>query len=190
MMCSHLSPLFNLLYLLHSKESCYCLPIIFGATAFGLGVAGTKSCDFITTADSNTSLGIWCEQSTSSSNEKIARAFSVLALVSGGLFLLMDFGMMAMSPNRNRLYSSGGMNYMICSLFAGLTLLMLNSSLCSDDGGCRISKGAKIMISSTVMWFASGVSVMILYPPWIKRKITRDEEPPGLGPSITDPLMA
>jgi cytochrome bd-type quinol oxidase subunit 2 len=190
-MCSHLSPLFNLLYLLHSKESCYCLPIIFGATAFGLGVAGTISCDFMTTADSNTSLGIWCEQSTSSSsNEKIARAFSVLALVSGGLFLLMDIGMMAMSPNRNRLYRSGGMNYMICSLFAGLTLLMLNSSLCSDDGGCRISKGAKIIISSTVMWFASGVSVMMLYPPWIKREITRDEEPPGLGPSITDLLMA
>ena len=97
--------------------------------------------------------------------------------------------MMAMSPNRNRLYRSGGMNYMICSLFAGLTLLMLNSSLCSDDGGCRVSKGAKIMISSTVMWFASGVSVMMLYPPWIKREITRDEEP-GLGPSVTDPLMA
>ena len=107
----------------------------------------------------------------------------------GRLFLLMDIGMMAMSPNRNRLYRSGGMNYMICSLFAGLTLLMLNSSLCSDDGGCRISKGAKIMISSTVMWFASGVSVMMLNPPWIKREITRDEDP-GLGPSVTDPLMA
>ena len=32
------------------------------------------------------------------------------------------------------------------------------------------------MISSTSLWFAAGVNVMILYPPCKKRRIIRDEE--------------
>ena len=99
-----------------------------------------------------------------------------------------DMGMLAFSPNRNRLHSSGGMNYLLICLFSGLTLLMLNSSYCNQSGGCSISTGAKLMIASTVMWFAAGITVMILYPPCEKRRINPEEEH-AITPSIRDPLM-
>ena len=41
------------------------------------------------------------------------------------------------------------------------------------------------MISSTSLWFAAGVNVMIIYPPCKKR---RDEEH-TIGESIRDPLL-
>ena len=44
------------------------------------------------------------------------------------------------------------------------------------------------MIASTVMWFAAGITVMILYPPCEKRRINPEEEH-VITPSIRDPLM-
>ena len=44
------------------------------------------------------------------------------------------------------------------------------------------------MISSTSLWFAAGVNVMILYPPCKKRRRIQDEEH-TIGESIRDPLL-
>ena len=44
------------------------------------------------------------------------------------------------------------------------------------------------MISSTSLWFAAGVNVMIIYPPCKKRRIVQDKEH-TIGESIRDPLL-
>jgi len=95
--------------------------------------------------------------------------------------------MILFSPNRNRLYSSGGINYLLVCLFSGLSFVLLNSNVCSNED-CSMSKGAKLMISSTSLWFAAGVNVMILYPPCKKRRRIQDEEH-NIGESIRDPLL-
>ena len=76
---------------------------------------------------------------------------------------------------------------MLVCLFSGLSFVLLNSNVCSS-GDCSISKGAKLMISSTSLWFAAGVNVMIIYPPCKKRRIVQDEEH-TIGESIRDPLL-
>jgi len=73
----------------HSKCS-YGVPVLLGATAFGLGIAATISCDFMRLSSNNTSIGIWClEPATLSTEDKVARTFSALALIFGGLLVLM-----------------------------------------------------------------------------------------------------
>lgn len=98
-----------------------------------------------------------------------------------------DMGMIAISPNRNRIFSSGGVNYLICCTFSGLSFLAFDGNACGEHG-CSISKGATPMICSIVLWLASAVSIMILYPPCAKRQFTADEEH-TIGPSLRDPLM-
>ena len=98
-----------------------------------------------------------------------------------------DMGMIALSPNRNKIFRSGGMNYLICCTFSGLSFLAFDGHACGENG-CSISKGATLMISSIVLWLASAVSIMILYPPCAKREFTADEEH-TVGPSLRDPLM-
>lgn len=100
-----------------------------------------------------------------------------------------DIGMIAISPNRNRLFSSGGMNYLICCTFSGLSFLVFVGKACGKHV-CIISKGATLMICSIVLWLASAISIMILYPPCAKRQFTSDDdEEHTIGPSLRDPLM-
>jgi len=73
----------------HSKCS-YGVPVLLGVVAFGLGIAATISCDFMRISSNNTSIGLWClEHTTLSTEDKVARAFSALALIFGGLLVLM-----------------------------------------------------------------------------------------------------
>ena len=73
----------------YSKCS-YGVPVLLGVAAFGLGIAATISCDFIRLSSNNASIGIWClDPTTLSTEDKVARAFSALALIFGGLFVLM-----------------------------------------------------------------------------------------------------
>ena len=149
-----------------------------------------------------THVGIWCEPAINGTNAllhylvtdidgywKASRAFSILALVFGITFLLLDMGTAMCGRNRNMLYRSGGGNYFMCCLFAGLTLLLLESNGCSrSSSGCSLSKGATLMIASTVLWFVAGLIVCAIFPPWRRRDVS-DTEEHILGPSMRDPLM-
>ena len=104
---------------------------------------------------------------------KLARAFSILALLFGvGMLLLQLFT--AYSEMGKRLSPAVCIGYFICSLCSGLSLLILGSDLCKDNeltdelesilsipmdiARCGLARGSKCAISATVLWFVAGAT--------------------------------
>mmetsp|Transcript_15814 Transcript_15814/g.26989 ORF Transcript_15814/g.26989 Transcript_15814/m.26989 type:complete len:224 (+) Transcript_15814:39-710(+) len=176
---------------------------IFAATAFLLAWAAEFNCAFLSfTSDTSTfsqpitvHFGIWSYQfwtvATSTGGSvifetchrypgdvevdgswKAARAFSTLTLIFGGVFLLINLIASCIHPTRNTspLESTA---FLLASIFQGLSLLLLNSSLCKNNAilytlqsdmsklgnpaiefpeTCSLSMGANCAIAAIVFW--------------------------------------
>ena len=113
---------------------------------------------------------------------KSARAFSTMALIIGGVVTFWALLSGCLYPSRGT-YKAGGLAYMICCLFMGLSLLMLDSNACHNNrlnemlkeempivpltfpSSCSMAMGAKCTIAATVMWFLAAVAALTVEPP-------------------------
>ncbi|KAL3790153.1 hypothetical protein HJC23_009590 [Cyclotella cryptica] len=106
---------------------------------------------------------------------KAAKAFSVMALVFGLALMLAVLFSACSGKGAKQVTPASGVGFFICSLFSGLSLLLLGSDLCKENvlseglesmypnsnmsvASCGISAGAKCSISATILWFLAGVS--------------------------------
>lgn len=121
-----------------------------------------------------------------------ARAFSTMVLILGGIALLIALVTCCCvgGSNNNKcccvpsnIDLMNGIIYLLISLLQGLTLIILSSQLCQNNGDitkmmengdvividnnfpetCNLSQGAKCVISATVLWFFAGIMSLNLY---------------------------
>lgn len=108
---------------------------------------------------------------------KTAQAFAVMSFIMG-IFVLIASCIFACSMDRDdnfvtRSWLAPAM-YFTTALFQGLSLLLLASNACKDNAivqlatktslwatfpdTCSLNKGANLIISATVFWFAAGLA--------------------------------
>lgn len=109
---------------------------------------------------------------------KSAKAFSTMALVLGGVLTFwvmlagcLPFGFYA----SKKMFQMAGNAYMVCCLFTGLSLLLLDSNACNNNTyiaelmetstalvtfpeTCTMGPGAKCTIAATVLWFVAAIA--------------------------------
>lgn len=111
-----------------------------------------------------------------------ARAFSTMTLIIGGVVTFWALLSWCLYPSKQT-YKMGGMIYMICSLFQGLSLLLLDSNACHNNSlltslqeltpetnltfqsSCSMAAGAKCTIAATVLWFFAAIAALKVDPP-------------------------
>jgi hypothetical protein len=121
---------------------------------------------------------------------KSAKAFSTMAMIIGAIVGCLTLCAGCLYPTR-KMYFAASMAYMICCLFTGLTLLMLDSNACNNNelvnqlaeseditfqDSCSAGIGAKCILSSTVMWFAAAIGMLVAKPPQRSRVNTDTDE--------------
>lgn len=113
---------------------------------------------------------------------KAARAFSVMALVfCVGMMMAALYSMCdKVTENEIQVSPMTGLGYTLCSLFSGLSLLLLGSDLCKDNpltdeimssfpnndmgiSSCHIATAGKCSISSTILAFLAGAASFHAY---------------------------
>jgi len=115
---------------------------------------------------------------------KSAMAFSTMALIIGGVLAFWSLLAGCFYPAKNT-YLAAGCIYMVCALFTGLSLLLLDSNACSSTNNsvmtqlqelsaivdyvfpesCSMGVGAKCTIAATVMWFVAALAAIVVEPP-------------------------
>ena len=117
-------------------------------------------------------------------NWKSARAFSTMTLIIGGIVTFISLLSCIINPSSTA-YKAGGMLFLLCCLFQGLSLLMLDSNACKNNivvdnleaqfnsensnqlqfnETCSMGQGAKCAIAATIFWFVAGVAAMKVKP--------------------------
>jgi len=120
-----------------------------------------------------------------------AKAFSIMGLVLGGITTFFSVFAGFFSPFSVHKFQLYGASYLICSLFTGLSLLLLGSSACNDNTfitqfgqdqystssstteasdltfqeTCSMGPGAQTTIAATVLWLMAGLLSMKTQPP-------------------------
>jgi hypothetical protein len=118
-----------------------------------------------------------------------ARAFSALTIIIGGLvvFWMGLISLCLRGRGRDKsFWKCAGMLYMLCCLFQGLSLLLMKSNACLDNGmvgptttalqntmnfsgefpsSCAMDAGGKATIAAVVMWFLAAVASLKVEPP-------------------------
>lgn len=113
---------------------------------------------------------------------KCAKAFSTMALIIGGVLAFWSLLAGCFYPSK-AMYRAAAMIYMLCSLFTGLSLLLLDSNACLNNSlmsglqnlsaladvafpaSCSMGVGAKCTIAATVMWFVAALAALAIEPP-------------------------
>ena len=114
-------------------------------------------------------------------NWKSAKAFNTMALIIGGFAVFVTFSAACMEVSKKTLQIVGMLN-MVCCLFTGLTLLLLNSNACNNNlnvatfeqafpslgltfpDTCTMGVGAKTTVSATVLWFVAAIAACMSSP--------------------------
>ena len=121
-----------------------------------------------------------------------ARAFSALTIIIGGLttfWVVLSWCIRGFRSGERAksLLRCAAMMYMVCCLFQGLTLLLLTSNACYNNGmvgltataltnsivnfdgefptTCEMASGGKATIAAVVMWFLAAVAALTVNPP-------------------------
>lgn len=113
---------------------------------------------------------------------RTARAFSIITLVISGVVTFWALLASCIYPSKQN-YKAGGMIYILCCLFQGLTLLLLDSNACHNNSlitvlreqipddsvtfqpSCSMAAGANCAIAGTVLFFVAGIAAMKVDPP-------------------------
>jgi hypothetical protein len=190
------------------------IPILFATGAFFMGLLGNLYCETIgfesTTGSDTLTFGVWyhkgyetvtlepddrvvvtetCFQYPSGTyfdaKWKTAKAFSIITPIIGGLVLFWSWLAPCWYVDQAR-WKKMGMIFVVMTLFQGLTLLLLGSNACKDNGlvdllsqdgidynqVCSFAWGTKVNIAAVVFWFVAGVTMLTLVKP-----PTRPEHP-------------
>jgi len=125
---------------------------------------------------------------------KTARAFSILTFLFGISLFLYNIFLSCRAPTQ-RLFTSPleGMGYLLASFCSGMTLILLDSQLCTDNvlmegvkeaypdldwtETCSISKGARSVITATVFYFLAGVASLQGY----RMEVNEERDESGLS---------
>jgi hypothetical protein len=108
---------------------------------------------------------------------KAARSFSIIALVLGAGIMIAILMCFKKDTVETRVSPVTGAAILLCSLFSGLSLLILGSDLCKDNElseefmktfpkvdlsilGCNIGTGAKCIIASTILYLTAGAAAI------------------------------
>jgi hypothetical protein len=112
---------------------------------------------------------------------KSTKAFNMIALIIGGIVAILTLAA-GCAHHSKKMFQIFGMLYMVCCLFTGLLLLLLNSNACKNNlnvavfeqtfpllnltfpDTCTMGVGAKTTISTTVLWFVAAIAVCMLGP--------------------------
>jgi hypothetical protein len=119
------------------------------------------------------SCNLYPEGTVFDSKWKSAKAFSTMALIIGGTLTFWAV-LAGCLPSSKKMFQLGGSAYMVCSLFTGLSLLLLDSNACNNNSmmmeiftstalvtfpnTCTMGPGAKCTIAATVLWFAAAIA--------------------------------
>ena len=114
-------------------------------------------------------------------NWKSAKAFNTMALIIGGVVSCVTLFAACSAPSK-KIFQIAGMSNMVCCLFTGLSLLLLNSNACNNNlnveafklafplvkltfpDTCTVGVGAKTTISGTVLWFVAAIAACMSGP--------------------------
>lgn len=135
-------------------------------------------------------------------NWKAARAFSTLTLIIGGGFLLRNLITGCVAPLR-RASQSEPPAFLLAAIFQGLSLLLLNSTLCTNNqllvrlqseaekignadmdfpDTCSVSVGANCAIAAVVFWFLAALTSSMA-------TVAEKRDASGGGAVITESLL-
>ena len=113
---------------------------------------------------------------------KVTKAFSIITPILGGIFLVICrlFACYWLSPS---IWKLTGIVFLLCSLFQGLTLLVIQSDVCKDNPAinfinststalgrqypseCAWDVGFKLSIAAVPLWFVAGLAILVMpYP--------------------------
>jgi len=110
------------------------------------------------------------------SDWRSARAFSTLALIIGGIVTFWALLVWCIYPTK-QMYNAGGILFVLCCLFQGLSLLLTNSEACRNlqpdlenssiyfQSACSMAMGAYCAIAATVLWFVAAIAAWMVDPP-------------------------
>jgi hypothetical protein len=139
---------------------------------------------------------------------KAARVFAIIALVLGGVFFFASlfsvscFG--GRSDEKLTLTRSEGVAYLLVCLCQGLSLLLLNSTICTNNSliadlqstlndrekihidfieNCSISKGARCCIAAIVFWFMAALTSCLAVSAERKKEVNKEYLREPLVPS-------
>ena len=110
-----------------------------------------------------------------------AKAFSTMALIIGGVVTFWALLAGCLYPSSGA-YKAGGLAYLACCLFQGLSLLLLSSNACHDNNvlaavegtegvnaafpeSCSMAAGGSCAIAGTVLWFTAALAALWVKPP-------------------------
>ena len=106
-----------------------------------------------------------------------ARTFNLIAMILGAAILVFDGCSGCISTNPTKAFRGGAIGYLIASFSSGMSLILLNTNICSGIsknvtlnglhnltfGSCVISTGGKSAITSCVFWFMAAVGTHLLH---------------------------
>jgi len=172
-----------------------CIPFLLTMIAYILASTGNYYCNFMLRTDTannvkvDRGLGLWSFQGNDGNcyyypsylspdtKLKSARAFNVLSTTLG-FFCLIMMSCSGCVPFSRASWACNGIYLILCSLFVGLTLLMKQSNICTQEmdyerkgitytleGGCSLNYGANCAIAAIVFFFLAGCSVLKVPPP-------------------------
>ena len=102
-------------------------------------------------------------------------------MILGAAILVFDGCSGCISTNPSKAFRGGAIGYLIASFCSGMSLILLNTNICSghnnsalDDlnkafpsvsfSSCVVSTGGKSAIASCVFWFAAAAGTAMLHP--------------------------
>ena len=106
-----------------------------------------------------------------------ARVFNLIAIILGATVLVFDGCAGCISTDKNKKIRGGSLGYLIAAFSAGMSLILLNTNICSSNNNstlneltdlefssCVMSTGGKSAIASCVLWVVAAVGSAILHP--------------------------
>mmetsp|Transcript_18103 Transcript_18103/g.26895 ORF Transcript_18103/g.26895 Transcript_18103/m.26895 type:complete len:229 (+) Transcript_18103:103-789(+) len=181
----------------------YCFPFFSALIALILCFAGT-SCKFlsISTTDVTTpfslDFGLWYHQTVNVTSNGIiasstcslyppdqqvdsawvaARVFNLIAIILGATVIIFDGCSGCITTNPKKRLQGGAVVYLIVAFCSGMSLILLNTNICSsnrnstvaalnnmDFSSCVLSTGGKSAIASCVFWVVAAVLSALLHP--------------------------
>jgi hypothetical protein len=141
-------------------------------------------------------------------NWKSAKAFNTMTLFIGLGGVVVSCALLTdcVDPSK-RMFQIGGALNMVCSLFTGLSLLILDSNACNNNlnvalfeqafpllgltfpDTCTMGVGAKTTITATVLWFVAAIAAC-MSGPTLPVQITADVASDGLVKEDLGPVNA
>ena len=117
---------------------------------------------------------------------------------------MLDCFQGCMSTKRNVSFRTGSIGYLVCTLCAGLSFIILDSNLCKNNmlieklsnttlgrmafsDTCSLSQGGKSTIASTVLFFIAAVGNCLLHPAQVKKEEHESMKQGGDG--LDEPLF-